>query len=145
EMDATAREVAAENGLECKPHSGTKLTRALCRQADLILVMEQRQKDRISEMAPESSGKTMLLGKWLGDKEVPDPFKRSREVYDQAYVIMDEAVNEWVKRLKKVFVDDAYVKQVDNLIFSRNNMANNDVTSQGSANSDDGIDLLKLL
>ena len=100
EMDATAREVAAENGLECKPHSGTKLTRELCRQADLILVMEQRQKDRISEMAPESSGKTMLLGKWLGDKEVPDPFKRSREVYEQAYVIMDEAVNEWVKRLK---------------------------------------------
>lgn len=99
EMDATAREVALENGLECRPHSGVKLTRELCRQADLILVMEQRQKDRIGEMSPEASGKTMLLGKWIGDKEVPDPFKRSREVYEQAYVIMDEAVNEWVKRL----------------------------------------------
>lgn len=99
EMDATAREVAQENGLECRPHSGTKLTRELCRQADLILVMEARQKERVSKLAPEASGKTMLLGKWIGDKEVPDPFKRSREVYDQAYVIMDEAVNEWVKRL----------------------------------------------
>src|SRR5699024_12699262 len=44
-----------------------------------------------------------------------------------------------------VFGEDAYVKQVVNLIFSRNNMANNEVTRQGTATSDDEIDLLKLL
>ncbi len=99
EMDATAREVAAEHGLECKPHSGTKLTRELCRQADLILVMEQRQKERLSQLAPEASGKTMLLGHWINQQEVPDPFKRSRDVYEQAYTIMEKAVAEWVKRL----------------------------------------------
>ncbi|HLR16404.1 MAG TPA: protein tyrosine phosphatase [Alcanivoracaceae bacterium] len=99
DMDATAREVAEAHGLKCPPHSGRKLTRELCQQADLILVMEQRQRERVTQLAPEASGKTMLLGKWLGDKEVPDPYKRSRDVFEHVYTLMDNAVAEWTKRL----------------------------------------------
>ena len=40
DMDPTARDVAAAQGLECGPHQGRKLDRALCQDADLILVMD---------------------------------------------------------------------------------------------------------
>ncbi|MCK0538699.1 low molecular weight protein-tyrosine-phosphatase [Alcanivorax quisquiliarum] len=99
DMDALAREVALENGLECPPHVARKLTREMCRAADLILVMETRQRDRVAALAPEASGKTLLLGKWLGEKEVPDPYKRHREVYDHAYKLITQAVDAWAKRL----------------------------------------------
>lgn len=99
DMDETAREIAQQHNLQCPTHSATKLTREIARQVDLILVMEQRQKDRIAELAPEASGKTLLLGRWLNNIEIPDPFKRSPEVYEHVYNLMDNAVNEWVKRL----------------------------------------------
>ena len=44
DMDPTAREVAAAQGLECGPHHGRKLDRAMCHDADLILVMEGRRR-----------------------------------------------------------------------------------------------------
>ena len=99
EMDATAREVAAQHGLQCPPHSARKLTRDMCREADMVLVMEARQWDRIAAMAPEVSGKAFLLGKWMDNQEIPDPYKRSREVYEQAYEMMAKAIAAWVKRL----------------------------------------------
>src|SRR5690606_277607 len=55
DMDALAREVALSHGLECPAHSARKLTREMCRDADLILVMETRQRDRVAELAPEAS------------------------------------------------------------------------------------------
>ena len=39
-MDATARAVAETNGVVCGEHAGRRLTAALCRDADLILVMD---------------------------------------------------------------------------------------------------------
>ena len=99
DMDATARDVALSHGLECPPHTGRLLTREMCRDADLILVMETRQRDRVANLAPEASGKTLLLGKWLGDQPIPDPYKRHREVYEQAYQMIAQAVAAWAQRL----------------------------------------------
>ncbi|MBA3979473.1 MAG: protein tyrosine phosphatase [Alcanivorax sp.] len=99
DMDATARAVAEENGLMCPTHQARKLTRELCREADLILVMETRHWDRIAAMAPEVSGKTFLLGKWVNDQEIPDPYKRSREVYEKAYEMMVGATAAWARRI----------------------------------------------
>lgn len=99
DMDALAREVALSHGLECPAHSARKLTREMCRDADLILVMETRQRDRVADLAPEVSGKTLLLGKWLGEQSIPDPYKRHREVYEQAYQMIAQAVAAWAQRL----------------------------------------------
>nr|WP_319782087.1 hypothetical protein [Oceanisphaera sp. IT1-181] len=40
DMDATARKVAEQYQLICPSHSARQLTAALCREADIILVME---------------------------------------------------------------------------------------------------------
>lgn len=99
DMDAIAREVAEAHGLTCPTHVARKLTRDMCRQADLILVMENRQKDKVMQLAPVASGKTMLLGHWLEHKEITDPFKKSQEVYEHVYQHIEQAVSSWQKRL----------------------------------------------
>ncbi len=98
DMDDTARSVAEANGLECPKHVARKLTAAICRDYDLILVMEQRQKDRIMAKMPEASGKVMLLGHWLG-RDIPDPYRKSREVYEETYRLIKEAVASWQGKL----------------------------------------------
>ncbi len=99
DMESTARDVAAAQGLECGPHKGRKLDRALCQDADLILVMEGRQRDRIIQQFPEASGKTFLLSHWNGGQDIPDPYRRGREVFERIYPLMRQATDAWLKKL----------------------------------------------
>lgn len=99
DMDKTARAVAASNSLECGEHRGRKLTRELCRDADLLLVMEARQRDRIIERFPEASGKTFLLSHWNGARDIPDPYRRGREAFERIYPMMRQAVDAWLTKI----------------------------------------------
>jgi protein-tyrosine phosphatase len=98
-MDATARAVAQENGLECGAHVARKLNSELCRDSDLILVMESRQKERLGRAFPEASGKTFLLTHWNGGHDIPDPFKRGREAFERIYPAMREGTKAWAAKL----------------------------------------------
>lgn len=107
DMDKTARTIAERNGLVCATHQAQLLTRELISQYDLILVMEQAQRSQIAERYPEAHAKTMLLGQWLDSestggshsKEIPDPYKKSDEVYQHVYQLIDAATAAWAKKL----------------------------------------------
>lgn len=99
DMEPTAREVAASNGLECGPHRARKLTSEQCRDHDLILVMESRQKDRLSQRYPEASGKVFLLTQWNGKHDIPDPYKRGNEAFERVYPMMEAATRAWAEKL----------------------------------------------
>lgn len=99
DMDATARAVAEEQGLSCGEHQGRRLTVGLCREADLILVMETRQRDRIIEQYPQASGKTFLLTHWNGGNDIPDPFRRDKDVFERIYPMMRQAVDAWAAKI----------------------------------------------
>ncbi|MBF1801814.1 low molecular weight protein-tyrosine-phosphatase [Alloalcanivorax profundimaris] len=99
DMDATAREVAQANGLTCPPHKARKLESLHCREAELILVMEARQRDRIIQRFPEASGKTFLLSHWNGGQDIPDPYRRGREVFERIYPMMSQAVEGWLRKV----------------------------------------------
>ena len=85
-MESTARAVAEENGLACGEH-------------DLILVMESRQKERLSKQFPEASGKTFLLSHWNGAHDIPDPYKRGRDAFERIYPMMQAATQAWAEKL----------------------------------------------
>ncbi len=53
----------------------------MCRQYDLILVMEKRHIASLCEIAPEMRGKVVLFGHWDNEREIPDPFRKSREAF----------------------------------------------------------------
>ncbi|WGY48428.1 low molecular weight phosphotyrosine protein phosphatase [Vibrio sp. ABG19] len=97
--DNTAMEMSAERGVSLAGHSAQQLTPALCAQYDLILVMEKGHLSALTEIAPQARGKTMLFGQWIGKKEIPDPYRQSREAFEHAYSLIDQAAEAWVSKL----------------------------------------------
>lgn len=97
--DKTSAEVAIENGISLDGHIAQQLTSELCREYDLILVMEKGHIEAVTKIAPEARGKTMLFGQWIGQKDIPDPYRQSREAFDHAYALIEEAAQAWAKKL----------------------------------------------
>ncbi|MFC0444248.1 low molecular weight protein-tyrosine-phosphatase [Pseudidiomarina halophila] len=99
DMDAKARDIAAKNGHQFDVHEAKQLTRELISNYDLILVMENEQRSHIAKRYPEAHAKTMLLGHWLDGKEIPDPYRRSDEVYQHVFELIEKSCNEWKTKL----------------------------------------------
>jgi len=101
DMDATARRIAEENGLACPPHAAQKLNQQLASEYDLILVMEAKHRAMVAERYPQALAKTMLLGHWLEgpNKDIPDPYKKSDEVFQHVYQLIEKATQAWVQKV----------------------------------------------
>jgi protein-tyrosine phosphatase len=97
--DSTAKEVAQEHGINMDAHQCRQLSSKLVAQNSIILVMEQRHLDDLHSLYPEARGKIFLLGKWIGDKEIPDPYRKSIEAYEHVYTLIDSACSAWHKYL----------------------------------------------
>ncbi|WP_394249758.1 low molecular weight phosphotyrosine protein phosphatase [Vibrio profundi] len=97
--DETAILVAAENSVDLEGHQSQQVTSQLCAQYDLILVMEKGHMEALTEISPEARGKTMLFGQWIGQQDIPDPYRQSREAFEHAYILIDEAAQAWAKKL----------------------------------------------
>lgn len=98
--DSLATQVAADNGLDLGNHVAQQLTPSLCREHDLILVMEKSHIEAVSTIAPEARGKTMLFGQWLNGQDIPDPYRQSKEAFDFAYELIHESAVAWSQKLK---------------------------------------------
>lgn len=99
--DATATEVAAHHALSLEGHLARQLTSSMCREYDLILVMEKKHIDAVCRFAPEVRGKTMLFGHWLEQCEIADPYRQSREAFEYVYRLLDESAQKWAKALSR--------------------------------------------
>ncbi|WP_045374204.1 arsenate reductase/protein-tyrosine-phosphatase family protein [Vibrio campbellii] len=97
--DDMASTVALEHDISLEGHSAQQLTPELCAKYDLILVMEKGHQEALTKIAPEARGKTMLFGQWIGGKNIPDPHRQSREAFDHAYALIEEAAHAWTKKL----------------------------------------------
>jgi len=100
-MDDLATEIAIQHGLDPSGHVARQLTPEICKQADIILAMSVRNIEEICLISPESRGKAMLYGRWIGDIEIPDPFRRERVVYEQAFRLLDEGAKAWQQVLQR--------------------------------------------
>ncbi len=98
--DDSAALVARELGLSLEGHQGKQFNSELARHYDLILVMDKGNLERVSLIAPEARGKTMLLGHWLGEREIPDPYRKSLEAFESICQLIDQACKSWVIKLK---------------------------------------------
>ncbi|WDG11391.1 low molecular weight phosphotyrosine protein phosphatase [Vibrio campbellii] len=97
--DDMASTVALEHDISLEGHSAQQLTPELCAKYDLILVMEKGHQEALTKITPEARGKTMLFGQWIGGKNIPDPHRQSREAFDHAYALIEEAAHAWTKKL----------------------------------------------
>ncbi|AVT58101.1 MULTISPECIES: arsenate reductase/protein-tyrosine-phosphatase family protein [Pectobacterium] len=99
--DGMATEVASDHHLSLEGHKAQQLTSALCRQYDLILVMEKGHIDGVSRIAPEVRGKTMLFGHWLNQQEIADPYRKSREAFEFVYSQLELSAQKWAHALSR--------------------------------------------
>ncbi len=107
------RRLAAELGLDLEAHRGRQLSTALIREADLILVMDQAQKEACESLTPSARGRVFLLGHWLAPKgqgtnarnieiegqEIADPIQGGPGAHRQACDHIQGAIQTWLPRL----------------------------------------------
>jgi protein-tyrosine phosphatase len=71
----------------------------MVQEADLILVMEVFQQQRLMKEYPAVSGKVMLLGKWLDNLEINDPYRKSSEAFALVFEQIKSACKLWSDKL----------------------------------------------
>lgn len=97
--DQMARSIAEEKGIDLSPHKARQIGSQLVAENALILVMEQRQLDDLCQRYPQARGKTFLLGKWIDNEEIPDPYKQSQEAFQHVYQLIEKSCQAWIKYL----------------------------------------------
>lgn len=99
--DEVAQAASAEKGIDLSGHIARMMTPELGADYDLILVMEKSHRNEIARRMPQLVGRTMLFGQWIdGGADVPDPYKRPREMHDRTVSLIQRAGDEWIARLK---------------------------------------------
>ena len=96
---ATATQVASECGIDISAHRSTRLTPELVLKNDLVLVMEDMHLREVRAAMPHVQGKVMLFGKWKGEMDIPDPYKRSSEMYKAVFTQIQEHAQYWASKL----------------------------------------------
>lgn len=98
-IEPTALAVLERHGHAPAPHQARQLDDALLADADLVLVMEKGHLQEIGRRAPQARGKTFLLGKWRGDAEIPDPYRKGEAAFERAFDLIDDCVKTWAARI----------------------------------------------
>ena len=98
--DERAMSVAQAHNLSLDGHVARQVSGRMCRDYDLILAMEKRHIHALCELAPEMRGKVMLFGHWDGEREIPDPYRKSREAFEAVYTLLDQSAQQWAQALK---------------------------------------------
>lgn len=88
-------------GLDITQHRGSQLTAAMALETDLILVMDDEQKDDLERAVPSVRGRIYLLGHWLPapDHQIADPFRKGDAAYRTAFDHIQRAVAGWLPHL----------------------------------------------
>ncbi len=98
-IEPTAARILDNKGFNSSDHLGRKVTGQMVRDADLVLVMEVWQQQRLMKEFPAISGKVMLLGQWQDGLEINDPYKKSEEAFEAVFKQIEQACKLWVRRL----------------------------------------------
>lgn len=101
EIDPDMAWVAESEGIQCLPHRARQLTGNLCASADLILVMDESQRQKVRYQWPAFSGKVMLLGQWCTLRSVPDPYRQNQDFQLAVVRQMKHACESWIAKLKE--------------------------------------------
>lgn len=86
-------------GLDISSHRARQLSRAIATQADLILVMDNSQRQEIQSLHPATTGRVFRLGE-LAKFDVPDPYREGLPAFENALELIQRGVEAWVPRIQ---------------------------------------------
>lgn len=99
--DPIAVQIMADAGVDITAHRARMLTDAIARDADLILVMDEMQKQHIATQYPYTRGKVFRLAE-ATKQDIPDPYRQAPEVFRTVFSMIENGVNQWVKRINSI-------------------------------------------
>ena len=96
---------AQKYGADISHHLSSPLTKESINDADLILVMSPKHKDRVIELVPKAKSKTFLLKEYAFgiQEEVEDPVGQSLEVFEKVASVINENIEKVAKKIKERF------------------------------------------
>ncbi len=96
--DPVMRRLLEEQGVEPGEHHARRLNSRIVRDADLVLVTEQRQVKHVEALDPAARGKVYPLGKWEGS-DVSDPHGGEESEYRESLVLIEHLVMGWLNKI----------------------------------------------
>ncbi|ABF12709.1 low molecular weight protein-tyrosine-phosphatase [Cupriavidus metallidurans] len=96
--DPRAVRLLAVEGSDLTDHRARAVSAALVAGADLVLVMDEEQRDALEDMYPQARGKTYRLCE-QEQTDVPDPFSGSMSMFVIALGLIKMGVESWSARI----------------------------------------------
>ncbi len=97
---AESQRIALKHDMDLSAHRAHQLTDAMCKDADLILVMEESHIEAVCHISPTARGKVMLLGRWNNNREIPDPYRKGTDHFESAYQLIDQFARQWQQKMQ---------------------------------------------
>lgn len=99
--DPIARKLMLQRGVDISEHIAQQLNQMLSRRADLILVMDVKQRQYIEVNYPFTRGKVFRIAENL-NQDVPDPYKEGEMAFERALSLIDAGSRHWIDRVQKI-------------------------------------------
>lgn len=99
--DDTAVRLMRERSIDITAHRAQQVNRALCTQADLVLVMDTEQRGRLEGLYPQVRGRVFRVGEH-GKRDIPDPYRQPEQAFRYALTLIDEGLGEWLHRIQRL-------------------------------------------
>ena len=84
--------------MDISHHRARQATSEIIFDSDLILTTTLDQKEQIEKQYPGARGRVHRLGHW-GGFDIPDPYKRPEAIFEQAFLMIEQGVDEWYRTL----------------------------------------------
>jgi protein-tyrosine phosphatase len=97
----TALALMRERGIEIGAHRAQQVTRAMCLESDVILMMDREQRQRLQDMYPEACGRVFRIGEYV-DVDVPDPFRQPPQAFRHALNLLELSIQHWLRRIQRL-------------------------------------------
>jgi protein-tyrosine phosphatase len=100
--DETAQQLMVARGLDISGHRARQASREIVLRADMILVMDHKQRKYLEDQYPATTGKIFRLCEF-SKSDVPDPYRKSQSAFEDSLALIDEGVAAWAPRIKKIY------------------------------------------
>lgn len=96
--DSVAQELMQKRGLDISSHQARQVSPQMLLEAGIIFTMTAGQQREIECTLPSIRGRVHRLGHW-GGYDVPDPYRRPKEVFEQVLALIEQGVEDWCLKL----------------------------------------------
>lgn len=97
--DPHAVDLMRELGIDISSHRAQQIGRNMATRADLILVMDNAQRQELQRLHPATTGRVFRMGE-LAKFDVPDPYREDRPAFENALRLIQRGVEAWVPRIQ---------------------------------------------